>query len=102
MRIKKYFDNYYKNVIINNNHNVKDIVENSKMASLDSVFVAIKGYKHNGIDYIEEAIKNGAKTIIFDEEISFSNKNVNFIKVCDAKVELARLLNWFYQKKIKT
>jgi hypothetical protein len=45
MRIKKYFDNYYKNVIINNNHNVKDIVENSKMASLDSVFVAIKGYK---------------------------------------------------------
>lgn len=101
MRIKKYFDNYYKNVIINNNHNVKDIVENSKMASLDSVFVAIKGYKHNGIDYIEEAIKNGAKTIIFDEEISFSNKNVNFIKVCDAKVELARLLNWFYQKKSK-
>ena len=101
MKIKKYFDIYYKDMIVNHNHSVKDIVENSKMASLNSVFVAIRGYKHNGINFIEEAIKNGAKTIIFDEEISYFNKNVNFVKVSDARVELARLLNWFYHRRNK-
>lgn len=34
MKIKKYFDIYYKDMIVNHNHSVKDIVENSKMASL--------------------------------------------------------------------
>ena len=49
MKIKKYFDIYYKDMIVNHNHSVKNIVENSKMASLNSVFVAIRGYKHNGL-----------------------------------------------------
>ena len=54
MKIKKYFDIYYKDMIVNHNHSVKDIVENSKMASLNSVFVAIRGYKHNGINLLKK------------------------------------------------
>lgn len=56
-------------MIVNHNHSVKDIVENSKMASLNSVFVAIRGYKHNGINFIEEAIKNGAKQLFLMKKL---------------------------------
>ena len=71
---------------------VDDVIENS-------VFVAIKGYNFNGLDYVKEAISKGAKSIIYDQDYCFENNNVNFIKVLDSKVELAKLLKIFYRKR---
>jgi UDP-N-acetylmuramoyl-L-alanyl-D-glutamate--2,6-diaminopimelate ligase len=96
MKVKKLIDS---NLILIN-HSVSKIVDNADEAVFNSIFVAIKGYKFNGIDFIEKAIENGAKTIIYDQELSLNllDKNINFIKVIDSKVELARLLKKFYSK----
>ena len=92
----------YKNLIIKNNHQISLITDNSKKIVPNSVFVAIKGYNHNGENYIEEAINTGALSIITEKEVD-DNKypNINFIKVTDAKKELANLLKLFYYKKLK-
>ncbi len=103
MKIKNYLCKYHEEFTNIYNHEVLKIVENSKDAVLNSVFVAIKGYHHHGIEYINEAITKGAKTIIYDVDIIINDKssNINYLKVNDAKVELARLLSWFYQKRSK-
>ena len=91
-----------KNIL---NHKVSKITDFVDDIIKDSIFVAIKGYNYNGINYIGEAISNGAKTIVYDQNINIdefiSNENIsiNFIKVIDSKVELAKLLKIFYNKK---
>ena len=75
MKLKKLIDSNYSLI----NHTVSKIVDNANEVINNSVFVAIKGYKFNGIDFIEKAIKNGAKTIIYDQELTLnlSYKNIN-------------------------
>ena len=80
-------------------HKISKITDNLDEVINNSIFVAIKGYNFNGLDYINDAINNGAKTIIYDQDYNYENNNINFIKVLDSKVELARLLKKFYQKR---
>ena len=101
MKIAKYFTFYHTDMLLGRNHDVEGITDNSKEVRNNFVFVAITGYHHKGVDYIAEAIKNGAKTIFYDEDIDISNSNVNMVKVLSAKVELARLLRWYYRKNKK-
>ena len=54
-------------VDINNIQNVSENVSEGDM------FVAIKGYEKNGNDYIEEAIKKGARAIMAHDDI---DKNI--------------------------
>ena len=81
------------------NHKVTLITSNSMNVISNSIFVAIRGYNVNGIDYIDDAITFGAKSIIYDQDIEIKKiENINYIKVIDSKVELAKLLNYFYRK----
>lgn len=43
----------------------------------------------------------GQKQLFLMKKLVNFNKNVNFVKVSDARVELARLLNWFYHRRNK-
>lgn len=103
MKIKK----IYPNQIINVNHKITHITDNSKNIIQGSIFVAIKGYNQNGEDYIEEAIYKGAITIIVQKDFKEQNINskflpkINIIKVLDPKKELALLLKQLYHQKIK-
>ena len=106
MKIKKYLNKYYKNILINNNHEVSLITDNSNYVIENSIFVAIKGYNYNGISFVEEVINKGAKTIIYQNNdlkcFDFMRyPKINFIMVNNTKIELARLLNFFNFKKIK-
>lgn len=80
-----------------NNHIVFGITSNSKEVKENYIFVAIKGYKNNGNDFITDAINNGAKTIISEEYFDFSN----FILVNDSKEILALLLYHYNYNKFK-
>lgn len=100
MKLKNYLkaNKLYYQVI--KDHQVSTITDNSNEVINNCIFVAIKGYLHNGIDFIDEAIDLGARTIIYDQVIDLNfRKNINYFFVEDAKVELARLLKWFYQKR---
>ena len=48
------------------NTKIKNISYNSKLVKKDYIFVAIKGTKYDGHKYIENAIENKAKIIIYD------------------------------------
>ena len=57
------------------NTKIKNIAYNSKSVKKDYIFVAIKGTKDDGHKYIESAIKNKAKIIIYDSSINKEIKN---------------------------
>lgn len=55
---------------------IKSIESDSKRVSEGSLFIAVKGYENDGHEYIEEAIKNGAKAIIIEDIKKI--KQINF------------------------
>ena len=58
----------------------------------------------DGKEYVLEAIKNGAKTIIYEGEMSKEFHEINYIKVINIKRVLALFCKIYYKdltKKIK-
>ncbi len=60
--------------ILGNNQNIKNthitnIVTDSRQAQKSAVFIAIKGEKLDGHDFVEQAIKNGAELVIVERLI---------------------------------
>lgn len=76
----------------------------SRLPMKNSLFFCLKGVKYNGHEYVKEAINNGAKAIIYSEDIDTS-LNAIYIKVNDVNDILAKISNIFYDnpsKKIET
>lgn len=57
---------------------IKEIKSNSKDVKENDMFVAIKGFDVNGHEHIDEAIKNGAKAILAQED-EFNKINIKEI-----------------------
>ena len=75
---------------------ISDIVTDSRNAKDDSLFIALTGVQVDGHSYIEGAIKLGAKTIVYQNDIDTSDKNITYVKVkdsADATGKIATL--WF-------
>lgn len=85
-----------------NDSEIKEISNNSKDCSHADTFAAIKGNVLDGHKYIEDAIENGAKTIIHTEDIDYLD-NINYIKVSDSRKitsEISNILADFPAKKM--
>jgi len=74
-----------------------NIKTNSKKIKKGDIFVAIKGRNFDGHEYIEEAIKNGAKTIICEK----GNYSVKTVVVENTRLFLKEYLYTNYYEKIK-
>ncbi len=74
-----------------------NIKTNSKLVCMNDTFIAIKGIDSDGHDYIEDAIKNGATTIVCER----GSYPVNTILVSDTKKFLTEYLYTKYYNKIK-
>ena len=88
-----------------NNHKVNGIKDDSREVLLDDIFFAIKGGQEDGRKFISEAINSGAKTIIYEGEISKEFHQINYIKVINIKRVLALFCKIYYKnltKKIKS
>ena len=78
---------------------INKIEYDSKKIQNSDVFVAINGFVEDGNSYIEEAIKNGAKAIVTEEEIDTSiNDDVTIIKVESARKALALMAQVYYDR----
>ena len=55
------------------------------------IFVAIKGYKDNGMKYVKNAIDNGAVAIVIDDD-----EDIAIITVKNSRRELSRISRNFY------
>lgn len=79
---------------------IKKVACNSKKATPNSLFIAIKGYDFDGHEYIEEAAENGAVAIMLDISADFKKikvpKGVTVIITDDTRKALARVACNFY------
>ncbi len=55
---------------------IKGIEKNSKEVKEGYMFVAIKGFSTDGHQYVESAIKNGAKCVMLQEDCDFNSLNI--------------------------
>lgn len=89
--------------ILGNIHevDVTGIFYDSRKVTQDSIFVAIKGFKTDGHNFIDEVIKkNPAAIIIENEEIlseqASKSSNCVFVTVTDSRKVLAELSNIYF------
>ena len=68
---------------------------NSKEVQKNDIFIAIIGEKHDGHEYIDEAIKKGAKLIITQKQI---NTNIPYIIVKDTTKTLGDIAKYMVNK----
>ena len=89
---------------------IHDIQNNSKQVKEGDMFVAIKGFDFNGHEHIEEAIKNGAKVIMAQEDevdkniLKTISDDITLVLTKDTRYALAIAACNFYKnpsKKVK-
>ncbi|ONI42241.1 UDP-N-acetylmuramoyl-L-alanyl-D-glutamate--2,6-diaminopimelate ligase [Candidatus Epulonipiscium fishelsonii] len=73
---------------------VSEIIYDSRVKTVDGLFIAIKGFQSDGHKYIDTAIENGATTIVVQDDVP--PKNVTVIKVSNTREVMAVLANNFY------
>ena len=94
-----HFKKVFKNIDIGLlNSIVCGISSNSKNISKDYIFVAIKGETFDGLNYIEEAKKNGALLTLAE---GFEDKNVFSLKEGSSRLIYSLLLGYFYENQPK-
>lgn len=97
----------YEDVIGKAYVNVEKIEYDSKKIGKDDIFVAIKGYREDGNEYIKEAIENGAKCIIIEKDVVLLDLELNevvLVKVENTRIALAQISARYYDypaKKLK-
>ncbi len=106
MKLKKVLDNLALSCRYNfKNIDIEGICTDSRYAKKNEIFVAIKGTRVDGHQYIDQAVKLGASCVIVQIKLAegFSKrlKNIIIIGVADTKHALIKLTGNFYKDKIK-
>ena len=90
------------------NLDITNIHSDSRKIKEGGLFVAINGFSKNGIEFIPDAIKNGAKALIVEPDVDLSSlnipKNMPAISVKNTRKALAQIACEFYDnpsKKLK-
>ena len=93
-KIFKNINKKYKSIKFNN------ITFNSRDCAINDIFFAISGNYSNGNNYINHAIKNGAKIIISDLKFQGFNKNkILFIRTKNPRKLLSEAASNLYKSK---
>lgn len=82
------------------NHEVLYITDDSRDVIGNSIFFAIKGNTVDGNKKIDEAINNGAATIVLNKKIN-EREGINYIYTNNVKRLLALFLCTYYHKVLK-
>ncbi len=76
---------------------ISDVVFDSRQASDNALYVAIRGYTTDGHQYIDQAIAEGAKAVICEEIPEKAPPGITFIRVVDARKALAMVACNLYE-----
>lgn len=76
--------------------NIQGLEHNSKKVSSNNLFIAQKGFTHDGHEYIEDAINKGAIAIIQEKNVGL-DKEVTIIKVRDSLDALGYFAGNYYE-----
>ena len=75
---------------------IRSIHSDSRYVGRDSIFFCIDGLSVDGHKYIEDAIFQGAKCIVYSKPLTFKHKDILYIKVDNVLDELNRVADLFY------
>ncbi len=93
---------YFKNLNPTfKNHFFSGVSFNSKKCKKNNIFFAIRGTALNGNKYIQEAIKNGARTIISDLKFKGYKNKVLYLRSKDTRQLLAEISQKLFLNKPK-
>lgn len=84
------------NLINDENKNIKSLQVHSDRVSDNDLYFAIKGSKFDGYQFIEKAIKKGAKVIVCNKLPDITYKKVTYIKVTNVSYSLGIIAKNFY------
>lgn len=73
---------------------IQHITDDSREVRAGSMFVAVKGYEHDGHVYIDEAISNGAQVIVGEKDLTLPT---TYVQVQNSKQALGKMLCEFYE-----
>lgn len=74
---------------------VSGIAYDSRKVTSDGLFVAIPGFRHDGFEYLEDAVKHGAGVVVLTHG-HYSRKDVTQVQVEDARRALAEMADVFF------
>lgn len=86
----------------NSNLEIVDLILNSNDVVKHSVFIALKGANHHGLEYAKAAIEKGAVAILFDAQDAkladktITNPNILKIGIADLSQNLGEIAARFY------
>ena len=75
---------------------VRSIMYDSRKNCPDSIFFAMKGKINDGHRFIDQAIDNGARCIVYTDEIENRREGVEYIRVDDATKAYVTFCNAYY------
>ncbi len=84
---------------------ITNVDSDSRNIKENGMFVAIEGYETNGIEYIENALENGAKVVMVQENVDLKKisvpEDITLIVVPDTRIALAKCACNFYDNPSK-
>lgn len=98
MLLQYLIENLTDKVIIGDtNIDINKIEYNSQKIEKNDVFVAIKGYKEDGNDYIKEAVEKGAVCIVTEDELNANElPNITIVRVQNSRIALSLIASKYY------
>ena len=98
MLLQYLIENLTDKVIIGDtNIDINKIEYNSQKIEQNDVFVAIKGYKEDGNDYIKEAVEKGAVCIVTEDELNANElPNITIVRVQNSRIALSLIASKYY------
>lgn len=98
MKLKEIIKDIKKKKVFNlNNYEIEGIAYDSRKVKENYIFVAIKGLKQDGHDFINDAIERGAKCVIVNKRPSIVPADITEIVVEDTKETLSEIANIYWQ-----
>ena len=82
-------------------NNITGISDDSKDTKEGHLFVAIPSLKENGENYIEHAIRQGAKFVVLDKKstLKVQHSGIKYIKVDNPRTYLSKVSSLFYKNQ---
>jgi len=85
------------NIYGNEDQNIRGISYSSKTVQPDDLFVALKGEKADGHDFVEEAVERGAVAVLSERDKPSPFAKI-WIQVCNPRIALALCASNFYSQ----
>lgn len=96
MKLSYYLNKFKIDAKIKDDHEISLITDHSKQVIKNSIYFYIIDKDKT---FIDEAIRNGAKTIILSNDIDFDYNNINIVKVSNPKYIMSLFLKESYLLK---